>query len=115
MHISLRFLIALAWFPFCLFAAEVEGPSPDSFKFSSSALAAFDHSGKLVTHRTLSNGTVLAEHNGTLGHVMVARVGADGRIETFCTEHEQQARNWMALPGRSGGTVVIQNNAVDQP
>jgi hypothetical protein len=42
-------------------------------------------------------------------------VGADGRIETFCTEHEQQAKNWMALRGRSGGTVVIQNNAGDQP
>ncbi|MGA9572939.1 MAG: hypothetical protein WBS20_03215 [Lysobacterales bacterium] len=115
MHNRLRLLITLAWFPFCSFAAEAQDPSPDEYEFSSSTVAAFDHSGKRVTHQTLPNGTVLAEHNGTLGHVMVARVGADGRIETFCTEHEQYARNWMALRGRSGGTVVVQDADGDQP
>ena len=115
MRMSSRLFITLAWLPFCSFMATAQGPSPDEFEFSSSTLAAFDRSGKQVTHQTLPNGTVIAEHNGTLGHVMVARVGADGRIETFCTEHEILARNWMALRGTSGGTVVIQNNTGNQP
>jgi hypothetical protein len=115
MHSSLRLLIALAYLPYYSFAAETQGPSPDSFEFSDATTSAFDRSGKLVTHHSLPDGTVYANHNGTMGHVMVARVGAGGKIETFCAEHEQQARNWMASKEKKSGTVIIQNDAGDQP
>jgi hypothetical protein len=115
MHKISRILISLAWVPFFSITVEAQGPALVEIEFSNSTKAAFDHSGKLVTHRTLPDGTVSAEHNGTLGHVMVARVGADGGVETFCTAHEQLARDWMAMRGRTGGKVVVNNNDGDQP
>ena len=39
---------------------------------------------------------MMAEHNGTMGNVTVARLGADGRLETLCTTDEKAAKTWMA-------------------
>ena len=68
----------------------------DQIKFAASTQAAFDHSGDRITHSTLADGSQVAEHNGSLGNVTVARLGPDGTMETFCTSDEDAARAWMA-------------------
>ena len=62
---------------------------------------AFDRSGKRLTSKTLADGSVLTDHNGSLQNVTVARVGPDGSIETYCTTDREVAVDWMArLEGR---------------
>jgi len=68
----------------------------DQIKFAPETNLAFDHSGAQVTHSTLANGTQVAEFNGSMGNVTVARLAADGSIETFCTTDASAARAWMA-------------------
>ena len=68
----------------------------EQIKFSPSTGLAFDHSGATVVHRTLPDGSQFADHNGSMGNVTVARLGADGSMETFCTSDEDAARAWMA-------------------
>jgi len=65
-------------------------------KFSPTTMVAFDRSGSKVTHRTMADGSQSADYKGTMGSVTVARMGADGNIETFCTTSEVAARAWMA-------------------
>lgn len=92
-------LTCLLAFPQMLDAAgpvEHEYTPRDQIEFAPSTQAAFDHSGNGITHRTLADGSQVAEHNGTLGNVTVARLGADGSMETFCTSDEEAARAWMA-------------------
>jgi len=85
--------------PQVLFAAD---PSEHKFtpkeqiKFAPATRAAFDHSGSRVIHSTLADGSQFADHNGSMGNVTVARLGADGTMETFCTTDESAARAWMA-------------------
>jgi len=76
----------------------------EQITFAPSSLSAFDRSGKSVKHSILADGSLMAEHNGSLGHVMVARLGPDGKVETYCTTHEDAAISWMA--GKNGGTSV---------
>ena len=68
----------------------------EQIEFSDSTRAAFDHSGATVIHSTLADGSQFADHNGSMGNVTVARLGADGTMETFCTSDEDVARAWMA-------------------
>jgi hypothetical protein len=65
-------------------------------EFSPSSKLAFDRSGNRVSHLFLAGGVMLAEHNGTMGNVTVARLGADGAVETFCTTSETAAKAWLA-------------------
>lgn len=78
----------------------------EQIEFEPSTLAAFDHSGEKVTYRTLADGTEVAEHNGTIGNVTVARLGPDGKIETLCTSDEEAARAFMA------GEDIIKNKTL---
>lgn len=64
--------------------------------FAPSTMTAFDRSGKLITRRLLADGTTISEHNGSMGNVTVARLGPDGKVETFCTGDASAARSWMA-------------------
>jgi len=97
--LSILSLVCLLTFSQAIIAA---GPDKHKYtprekiKFASSTKAAFDHSGDRISHSTLADGTQLAEHNGTLGNVSVARIGPDGAVETFCTGDEEAARAWMA-------------------
>ena len=70
--------------------------------------AAFDHSGKMVTRSVMADGSIVAEHNGSLGNVTVARLGPDGKVETFCTTDAVAARSWMA--GELGRRAVTSLN-----
>ena len=81
----------------------------DQVEFAASTQAAFDHSGDRISYSTLADGSQLAEHNGTLGTVTVARLGPDGTMETFCTSDEDAARAWMA--GEDIGTQSAQSTA----
>lgn len=65
-----------------------------------STLRAFDHSGSSVVHTARPDGSLMADHRGSLGHVTMARFAADGTIETFCSSHESEARHWMTGKAR---------------
>jgi len=58
--------------------------------------AAFDRSGKHVTHSFRADGVMLAEYHGTMGSVTVARVGKDGQIEHLCTTDREEAIQFMS-------------------
>jgi len=68
----------------------------DKISFTLPSMAAFDHSGKMVTHHVLADGSKSADHNGSLGNVTVARMGPDGKVETYCTTDADSAKDWMA-------------------
>lgn len=96
-------------FPLTLTAAE-PGKVPrtplDQIHFDASTTRAFDRSGKYVTTKVHANGTVQTEVNGSFQNVTVARIGANGVIETYCTTSEQDAKNWMArMNGRPDSTA----------
>lgn len=89
--------------PLPLGAAEppVNTASPEArVEFTPRIRKAFDQSGKAVIHSKLPDGSSMADHNATLGHVTLARIGPDGRIETFCTTDETEASAWMSRAGR---------------
>ena len=64
--------------------------------FAPSSQIAFDRSGKYVSEHTLVDGTIMAHHHGSIGNVTVARLGANGVIETYCTTDMNAAKAWMA-------------------
>ena len=76
--------------------AEPEYTPKKQIKFAPATKAAFDHSGKLLTQSTLADGSLIADHHGSMGNVTVARMGPGGVIETFCTTDKSAARAWMA-------------------
>ena len=63
----------------------------------------------MLTHSTLADGSVIADHNGSMGNVTVARMGPGGIIETFCTTDETAARAWMAGEDGKQKTASINN------
>jgi hypothetical protein len=94
-----RALILTILIPLSSAAAEtfdVPTTPRDAIVLSDETEVAFDHSGKRVTSRTMPDGTVVSNHNGSLQNVTVARVGPDGRIETYCTTDREAAVDWMA-------------------
>jgi hypothetical protein len=88
--------------------AERRLTSMDEISFAPSSKAAFDHSGARISSKVLVDGSIVAEHNGSLGNVTVARLGADGRLETFCTTDEDAAKSWMA-GGEPGSPDAVAN------
>jgi hypothetical protein len=97
--LSFLSLVCLLSFSQVLFAAgpvEHKYTPKEQIEFAPSTKAAFDHSGASVIHSTLPDGSRFADHNGSMGNVTVARLGADGSMETFCTSDEDAARAWMA-------------------
>jgi len=98
---NLRYL-SLACFLACpqlLIAAEQDKhkyTAKEKIIFSPATMLAFDRSGKKMTRSKAADGSTLTEHNGSMGNVTVARLGPDGKVETFCTTDASDARNWMA-------------------
>ena len=103
-------LLVILVSPQLVFSAEnpeVRYTSKDQIKFKVLTQKAFDHSGKFVTHSVHADGSESANHNGSMGNVTVARIGADGKIETYCTTDEAAAKSFMAGefdPNRTGTT-----------
>lgn len=64
-------------------------------QFDTITKMAFDHSGKYVTSRILPDGSTMFNMNGRLRSVTVARLGENGKIDTYCTPNENDAKNWM--------------------
>lgn len=64
--------------------------------FAPATMIAFDRSGKVLTHHKFTDGSTISEHNGSMGNVTVARLGPDGKVETYCTDNASAAKAWMA-------------------
>ena len=96
----------------CPYALSANGKTPSDVKpiqgkiFVAATLKAFDHSGKAVIHSVRADGSRVADHRGTLGHVMVARMGADGTFETYCTTEESAAEAWLSRQETGPSTTV---------
>jgi len=80
----------------------------EQIAFSPATMLAFDHSGQSVIHSKMADGSQVADHNGSMGNVTVARIGPDGVIETFCTTDEAVAKAWMA--GEDGKNLAASLN-----
>lgn len=96
---KILFTTCLMISPMLLAAEEQNGhqlTASGEIQFKPASEAAFDRSGEMVSHKILPGGVLMAEHNGSLGNVTVARLGADGRVETLCTTNHNAAKAWMA-------------------
>lgn len=65
-------------------------------ELSATTKRALDHSAAEVVAK--ENGDLLLKLNGSHQHVYMARVGADGKIETFCAADERSVRSWLFKP-----------------
>ena len=98
-HLKILALICLVASPLLAMAveeAEHQYTSKEIIIFPPEAMVAFDRSGKFVTSRTLADGSTITEFNGSMVNVTVARLGPDGKVETYCTSNAEAARSWMA-------------------
>ena len=94
------FAVLMFLFPLTVVAANSEN-SDKKVQFQPETEVAFDHSGKFITHKTEADGVQTADNNGSMQNVTVARLGANGKIETFCTTDKAAAVAWMnAAPGK---------------
>lgn len=94
------FVFLVFLFPLTVTAANSES-ADKKVQFQPETEVAFDHSGKFITHKTEANGVQTADNNGSMQNVTVARLGASGKIETFCTTDKVAAVAWMnATPGK---------------
>ena len=75
---------------------EAEFPVSDEIEFTPGIKAAFDRSGQHITHHSLPDGSVMANHHGSAGHITLARINTNGVLESFCNTDEAAARAWMA-------------------
>ena len=74
-------------------------PARDDIVLVPQTQQAFDRTGTRNIEVTLSNGTIISDHNETLQSVTVARLGPDGSVETLCTEDKAQALDFMSGKG----------------
>jgi hypothetical protein len=98
-HIKYLALVCILCGPQIGFAAgkfDHQYTPKEKIVFSPKAMIAFDRSGKSIKHHTRKDGSTMSEHNGSMGNVTVARLGSDGKIETFCTHDAESAKAWMA-------------------
>jgi hypothetical protein len=93
------FILVLLFNPGLLIAEQEQAPSytpSEQILFAPSSQIAFDRSGKFVAEHTLVDGAIIAHHHGSIGNVTVARLGANGVVETYCTGDMDAAKAWMA-------------------
>jgi hypothetical protein len=98
-HIKYLVLVCILCGPQLGFAVEEvkhKFADKEQIKFSPETMVAFDRTGKFTTRRTLADGSSITQFNGSMRSVTVARMGPDGKIETFCTSDAEAARSWMA-------------------
>ena len=65
-------------------------------QFTPETQLAFSRDNARTTVKTLENGSQVVEFNGSRQLVTVARIGPDGKVETFCTAHEKLAKAFLA-------------------
>jgi len=109
-YIKYLVLVCIFFGPQLGFSAEnpeIAYTPKEQINFNVSTLKAFDHSGKSITHSVHTDGAVSADHNGSMGNVTVARIGANGNIETFCTTDERAAKAFMAGELGAGQTRAV--------
>ncbi len=87
--------------------------SKERIAFSPATMIAFDRTGRTHTHHTLTDGSTISEYNGSMGNVTVARLGSDGKVETYCTADALAAKSWMAgefdrKPGTTRNVAVME-------
>ena len=100
----------------CLFPLTLNAADPgkaartprEQIHFDEATSRAFDRSGKFVTSTTKANGTVHTELHGSFQNVMVARLGPDGVIESYCTTNEEDAKNWMARDDGQQENAIVE-------
>jgi hypothetical protein len=100
------FLSLLAFIPLGLSAAgpDSNGGIPEEvLPFAKATEKAFDRTGKYQTHQTHADGSSSTEHNGSLQNVTVARIGPNGKIETYCTTEQSSAIAFMTNTGTIKG------------
>ncbi|MDJ0654225.1 MAG: hypothetical protein QNJ40_08735 [Xanthomonadales bacterium] len=90
-------------FIFAAGAAEKGKPELEKpIQLSEKTRLAFDRSPERAQVHQHADGMKVVEFNGTRQMVMMARIGPDGTVETFCTDSEHQAHQFLtgeALPG----------------
>ncbi len=77
-------------------SATIVATPRDSIRFTEQTRRGFDRSGRHVTSHTHADGSSSVHLNGTFQNVTVARMGPGGKIETYCTTDEDDAKSWMA-------------------
>lgn len=78
-----------------LWAEDIEGvQSPDKVELDASTQKALSRSNAEFV--VLPDGRKQLVLNGGHRHVFVARIGEDGRVETVCVDHEEDARRFLA-------------------
>lgn len=92
-------LLPLLLFPVVLVAGAEPGSTSatdgsEPIVFSPEIQRAFDRSGKHLSRSKSAAGDHI-DHNGSHQMVTVARIGADGEIETLCTGDEAAAKAFM--------------------
>ena len=98
-HIKYLVLVCILCGPQLGFAVEESGHKyidKELIEFSPETLVAFDRTGKFTTRQTLADGSSVTQFNGSMRSVTVARMGPDGKIETYCTTDAEAAKSWMA-------------------
>jgi len=95
-YLALVCLLASSQLVFAVEEAEHQYTAKEEIVFSPETRIAFDRSGKYTTSRTLTNGSTVTEFNGSMRSITVARMGPDGKVETYCTSDAQAAKSWMA-------------------
>lgn len=95
-NLAMVCVLASAQMVFAAEAAEHRYTAKERIAFSPATQRAFDRSGKHITHSKRADGSSMSEHNGSMGNVTVARLGPDGKVETYCTSDERAAKAWMA-------------------
>lgn len=111
-HIKCLALVCLFCAPQFIYAAEDpehQYTAKKQIVFSPESMVAFDRSGKFVASRTQPDGSTTTDFNGSMRSVTVARMGPDGKVETFCTSDEEAAKSWMA------GEFDVQTAMVELP
>lgn len=73
--------------------ADEEAATHQPRQLSAPVQRAVDPSAAVLSHD--SDGRQSLNLNGSHQHVYMARVGADGALETFCASHEQAVRSFL--------------------
>lgn len=67
-------------------------PLPERFELNAQTLALLNRDGAFIEPQ--GNGRQRLVTGGGHQHVLMARIGADGRVETFCADSVHSARRW---------------------
>ena len=77
-------------------AEQIAATPRASIQFGAQTRRGFDRSGQYVTKEVRPDGSTAVELNGSFQNVTVARLGPGGKVETYCTTDEEDAKSWMA-------------------